>query len=341
MRPELFKLFDNLAPSYTVGAPSYFILLLTGFLFATAIGALWARRIGHDPDVIVDLGLATLLAGVVGGRILHVIADGYFWDYVHLCTDPSLVDWKMDRARCVDPAPATGSCAWISCGSGHVWDAAKGVCHPNPQTTLDKISTCLSWAKFWAGGLTYYGGFIGASAAAVWLLRRDKFPVWKACDMAGIVVPLGLGFGRMGCLLAGCCFGHRTGSALGLSFPGGSPASEAQFKLGELARIRDWSLPVHPTQIYESALSIAIAAYLLMGLHPRKRYDGQVFAAFIALYAVGRFILEFWRADDRGGLINLSTSQLIGLVLIIVAAYIHRRRGGTTPPPSAPVKAAA
>lgn len=336
MRPELFKLFDNLAPSYTVGAPSYFILLLTGFLFATAIGALWARRIGHDPDVIVDLGLATLLAGVVGSRILHVIADGHFWDYVHLCTDPSQVDWKMDRAQCVDPLPATGSCAWMSCGSGHVWDAAKGVCHPNPQTALDKVSTCLSWAKFWAGGLTYYGGFVGASLAAVWLLRRDRFPVWKACDMAGIVVPLGLGFGRMGCLLAGCCYGVRTDSAVGLSFPGGSPASEAQFRIGELARVREWSHPVHPTQIYESAVSIGIAAFLLLYLHPRKRYDGQVFAAFVALYAIGRFVLEFWRDDERGGLLGLSTSQLIGLALVGVAAYIHHRRSAATPPPPPP-----
>jgi phosphatidylglycerol---prolipoprotein diacylglyceryl transferase len=326
MRPELFKLFDQLAPDYTVGAPSYFILLLTGFLFATAVGALWARRIGQDPDVIVDLGLACLLSGVVGGRILHVLADGYFWDYVHLCTDPSLVDWKIDPAQCRPEMD-------------RVWDAAKGVCHPHPKTLGDKVSLCLSWAKFWAGGLTYYGGFLGASAAAVWLLKRDRFPVWKACDMAGIVVPLGLGFGRMGCLLAGCCFGLRTESSLGMSFPPSSPASEAQFKLGELARIREWSHEVHPTQIYESAISIAIAAYLLIGLHPKKRYDGQVFAAFIALYAAGRFVLEFWRADDRGGLLGLSTSQLIGLALVGVAAFIHKKRGGAAPPP--PPRAAA
>ncbi len=318
MRPELFRVFD-------VSAPAYFILLLTGFLFATAVGALWARRIGHDPDVIVDLGLACLLAGVVGGRLLHVLADGYFWDYVHLCTDPAAVDWKIDRSQCTE-------------GMNRVWDAAKGVCHPAPKEMADKVSLCFSWAKFWAGGLTYYGGFIGASAAAVWLLRHDKFPVWKACDMAGIVVPLGLGFGRMGCLLAGCCFGSQTATSFGLSFPGGSPASEAQFKAHELDRLRDWSHPVHPTQIYESAMSLAISAFLVMYLHPRKRYDGQVFAAFIALYAVGRFLLEILRADDRGGLLSLSTSQLIGLALLGVAALIHKRRVASTatPPPAPP-----
>ncbi|WP_438020957.1 prolipoprotein diacylglyceryl transferase [Sorangium sp. So ce315] len=308
MRPELFRLLD-------VAFPAYFLLLLTGFLFATAVGALWARRIGEDPDVIVDLGLACLLAGVVGGRLLHVVADGYFWDYVHLCTDPSQVDWKVEQALC---GPRYNG----------VWDAAKGVCHPTERD-------CFAWAKFWAGGLTYYGGFLGASAAAYLLLKRDRFPFWKAADMAGFAVPIGLGFGRMGCLLAGCCFGLRTDGLLGLSFPPNSPASDAQFKLHELASPRTPSHPVHPTQIYESAMSFAIAAICLLYVHGRKRYDGQVFAVFLGLYALGRFALEFARADDRGGLLGLSTSQLIGLAMAAVAVAIHVTRSRKAAPAAA------
>jgi hypothetical protein len=79
------------------------------------------------------------------GVYVHVIADGYFWDYVHLCTDPARVDWKVEQALCVPRYHG-------------VWDAAKGVCHP--------VETdCFAWAKFWAGGLTYYGGFIAASVS--------------------------------------------------------------------------------------------------------------------------------------------------------------------------------
>ncbi len=299
MRPELFRVFD-------IAFPAYFVLLLTGFLFATAVGSLWARRIGQDPDVVVDLGLAALLMGVVGGRLLHVIADGYFWDYVHLCTDPAQVDWKVDQALC---APRYHG----------VWDAAKGVCHPTE-------SDCFAWAKFWAGGLTYYGGFIGASFGALWLLKRDKFPFWKAADMAGFAIPLGLGFGRMGCLLAGCCFGVESDSALAMSFPPGSPATESQFRAHDLASTNLWSHAVHPTQIYESGASLAIAAFCLVYVHGRKRYDGQVFVAFLVLYAAARFLLELLRADDRGGLAFLSTSQLIGVGLVVVAALIHKRR---------------
>lgn len=300
MRPELFRLFD-------VGFPSYFVLLLSGFLFATALGVLWAKRIGLNPDVVVDLGLAMLLAGVAGARILHVLVDGYFWDYVHLCTDPARVDWPLDRAECVSAA------------YDGIWDAAKGVCHP-------KQADCLAWAKFWAGGLTYYGGFLGATAAAVLLLRRDRFPFWKAADMAGFAVPTGLAFGRMGCLLAGCCFGAPTDAWYGLSFPPRSPASEEQAKSHVLESVRMWSHPVHPTQIYESAASLAIAGFLLVWLMPRKRYDGQIFVGFLVLYAVARFLVEILRRDARGGMIGLSTSQLIGLGLVAAAIVIHRIR---------------
>jgi len=306
MQGRLFTLDLSLfGSSYAIPAPSYFVLLLTGFVFATLMGAIWAKRIGQDPDVVVDLGLAMLLAGIAGGRLLHVFADGYFWDYVHLCTDPSKVDWHLDRAQCLSP------------DYGGIWDAARGVCKPQGRD-------CFAWARFYAGGLAYYGGFLGASVAAWYLLRADRFPFWKAADMAGMVVPLGLGFGRMGCLLAGCCFGSPTSSSLGLVFPPNSPASESEFKAGLLHSMSESSLAVHPTQIYESGASFAISALLILYLHGRKRYDGQVFLAFTVLYAAVRFGLEFLRSDDRGELLGLSTSQLIGVLLIIAALAVHR-----------------
>jgi phosphatidylglycerol:prolipoprotein diacylglycerol transferase len=306
MHSRLFTIeLDFLGSDYSIPFPSYFVLLLSGFLFATITGVIWAKRVGQDPDVIVDLGLAMLLAGVAGGRILHVLADGYLMDYVHLCTDPSKVEWKITRAEC------------LSNGNG-IWNAVQGVCKP-------KEANCFAWAQFYTGGLAYYGGFMGASLAAWFLLKADRFPFWKAADMAGMVIPLGLGFGRMGCLLAGCCFGKPSDGPLALSFPGHSPASEAHWKAKLLRDPGEASLPVHPTQIYESAAAFAISAALVLYLHGRKRYDGQVFLAFVVLYAVARFALEFWRADDRGGLFGLSTSQLIGLALVGGCLYLHKR----------------
>jgi len=253
---------------------------------------------------------------VVGGRIFHVLFDGFFWDYVHLCTDPSLVDWKISRALCE------------SSRYDGVWDEAKRVCHP---TTPD----CFAWAKFWAGGLTYYGGLVFASVTGVLLLRRDRFPVWKATDLSAVGIAVGLGFGRMGCLLAGCCFGLLHDGPLGLSFPPRSPASEAQFKLGQLDSVSQWSHAVHATQIYESAASFAVAGFCMFYVQSRKRYDGEVFVWFLSLYAAARFVLEFWRADDRGGALGLSTSQLIGLLIIAVAFAIHKKRMQTIYRPAA------
>jgi phosphatidylglycerol:prolipoprotein diacylglycerol transferase len=297
MRPELFRLFG-------VGFPAYFVLLVSGFMFATAVGSLWARRIGQSPDAIVDLALAMLVSGVLGGRVLHVLADGYFWDYVHLCTDPSKVVWPFDYATCVSKE------------YGGVWDAAKSQCHPAE-------ADCFAWAKFWAGGLTYYGGFVGSSLGAIYLLRRDGFPFWKAADMAGFAVPLGLAFGRMGCLLAGCCFGRETDVPWGLSFPGGSPASEAEWKAHEILSMHYPSHVRHPTQVYESAVSLAISAFCLYFVLPRKRYDGEVFVVFVAMYATARFVIEYFRDDDRGGISVLSTSQWMGVLLIAAALGAH------------------
>jgi phosphatidylglycerol:prolipoprotein diacylglycerol transferase len=159
--------------------------------------------------------------------------------------------------------------------------------------------------------------------------------------MAGMVVPVGLTFGRMGCTLAGCCFGKAWDSSWALSFPGQSPASEAQWKDKLLQQPSEPSLPVHPTQLYEALASLAIAAFLTLYLHERKRYDGQIFLAFMALYAGARFVIEFFRDDDRGGLLGLSTSQLIGLILIGIAGYLHTRLSKPTAPPAAPATPAA
>jgi phosphatidylglycerol:prolipoprotein diacylglycerol transferase len=98
-----------------------------------------------------------------------------------------------------------------------------------------------------------------------------------------------------------------------------------------------WSEPVHPTQIYESAASLAIAAFCLFFVLPRKRYDGQVFASSLALYAVARFLVEILRRDARGGGFGLSTSQLIGLGLLAAAALIHRARSRARRAPGPPV----
>ncbi|MFW6066696.1 MAG: prolipoprotein diacylglyceryl transferase [Myxococcota bacterium] len=294
--------------------PPYFAMLTIGFGLAIWLGARWAQRMELGRDAIIDLGLYSILWGVIGARLLHVVADGYFWDYVNLCLDPSQVEWAVTQAECRRLEGA--------------WDAEAGVCRPTGRD-------CFAWAAFWQGGLTYYGGLVAAVAFGLWFLRREGLPVLKVADMAGMMVPLGLFWGRMGCFLGGCCFGRVTDHGFGLRFPAWSPASRKQWKLGLLDHPGHASLPVHPTQLYEALGCLAIAAAMMLWLHPRKRFDGQVLLAFLGSYAVLRFVLELWRADDRGGLLGLSTSQLIGagvVVLVAVAWGWQRRRAAAAAP---------
>jgi len=258
----------------------------------------------YDYDTVRLFCIATILWGVVGARILHVIADGYFWDYVHMCTDPSLVEWPYPR----------GSCQSL----GGVWDTAANVCRP-PE------GDCFAWAKFWQGGLVWYGGLLGAGGYGIYFLWREGFPVLKGIDMTGMVIPLGVFFGRLGCWFGGCCFGHQSEHWSAVSFPGWSPASESQYREGLLSHPGLESLPVLPTQLYEAVGCLAIAAFCTLWLHPRKRFDGQVFVVSMALYAIVRFFLEFIRADDRGALWMLSTSQWIGLLIVAAMGYLYVR----------------
>lgn len=318
MKPTLTYVFGT-------AVPSYFALLIVGFLLATMLGVGWARRIRENPDVVVDLGLSMLVFGVLGARLLHVLADGYFWDYVHLCTNPAEVLWKVSKSECtrIVRPDALGALLGDEARALGLWDEVARGCRPAQ-------ADCFAWARFWSGGLTYYGGLIAASLAAWTLLRRDRFPFLRAADMAGMAIPVGLVCGRLGCLLGGCCFGRPFDGALGLVFPPHSPASEAEAKLGELAHAGLPSLSVHPTQLYEALGAWALAAVLVLVRHPKKRFDGQLFLEFLGGYALLRFGLEFLRADDRGGIhigAELSTSQWLGLVLLAGAALSYRAFG--------------
>jgi phosphatidylglycerol:prolipoprotein diacylglycerol transferase len=131
------------------------------------------------------------------------------------------------------------------------------------------------------GGLVFYGGFIGATLSAIIFLKVKKLPLWKFGDALAPGIPLGYAIGRIGCLMNGCCYGKPTSLPWAIHFP------------------RDHEthgIGVHPTQIYESLLSLALFA-ALSWFWPRRKFDGQVFAIYLMGYAVLRSIVEFFRGD--------------------------------------------
>jgi len=296
MNPVFARLFGE-------PVPSFFLFIALAYLLAGVVFVGTAAYERRNADACVDLALLTVVAGIAGGRIAHVLFDGHLADYIHLCTAPELVDWPLDRATCLSPE-------W-----GGVWDGASKACHP-------AHADCFAWARFWSGGLTFYGGLFAAIAAGVWSAKRDGLGMLYALDLAAMAVPLGLSVGRIGCFFAGCCFGAPTSSAIGVVFPPVSDASVAQAKLGIIASKSAWSVPVHPTQLYESAGALVIAAIVAFRVRPRRARDGEPFLAFCILYAALRFGLEFLRADERGGQLGLSTSQWLSVVLVVGAGVL-------------------
>lgn len=277
--------------------PAYFVMLMAAFAACTGIGVRWAKRENRDHDVLIDLALISLITGVAGARMAHVLFDGYLLDYVHLCTDPAQVAWRITEEQCASDFV-----------QGR-WDAAAGVCRPVERD-------CFAWARFWQGGLTWYGGMVLGVGYAMHFLKKEGFPRLKALDLGGMILPVGLFFGRLGCWFGGCCFGRPTDGWWGVSFPPWSPASEKQWQLGLLPHPSYPSLPVIPTQLLEAGGSLAIAFITIGWIQPRKRFDGQTFCVSMVLYAVLRFVLELFRADDRGGALALSTSQWIGILIV-------------------------
>lgn len=165
--------------------------------------------------------------------------------------------------------------------------------------------------KIWEGGLVFYGGIILATITGIIYLKVKKQPVLLVADIFAPALPLGETFGRWGCFLAGCCYGKPTSLPWGVVFPNlvGKPWVVSN-SIG---------LHLHPTQLYSSASAFLIFL-VTQFLKKKKPYDGFLMLITFLLYAVERFIIEFFRGDERGWVIKdyLSTSQFLSLIVIAI-----------------------
>jgi phosphatidylglycerol:prolipoprotein diacylglycerol transferase len=160
----------------------------------------------------------------------------------------------------------------------------------------------------WKGGLVFYGGLLGALMVGTWYIRRHQLPLWKITDILAPSIAAGQAIGRLGCFSAGCCYGRQTDLPWAVTFT--DPNCLAPLGVQR-----------HPTQLYSSAAALVIFLLLLL-IYRFHRFRGQVFWSYVVLYSVGRFILEYFRGDERGfvRLLGhvLSTSQLISALALII-----------------------
>ncbi len=252
MFPQLFHI-----GSFAV--PTYGILVATGVLLGLWISVRNSARQGIKPENAWDFGIAVVLAGILGSKILYI-----------------LVDWK---------------------------------------TYAEHPKEIFSLATLQAGGV-FSGGLIGAFIVAWWFLRKYNMPALATCDAFSPGLALGHAVGRVGCFSAGCCYGKATTHFWGITFT--NPVANANSGT-------PLNIPLEPTQLIESAAELVIFG-ILTWMFARKKFDGQIFGAYLFLYGIARFLIEFLRDDPgRGGPYfggALSGTQLISIGLVLAGGII-------------------
>ncbi len=172
----------------------------------------------------------------------------------------------------------------------------------------------------WSDGSGIYGGMVGGLAGIGVLARMRKLPLLDILDAGAVPFPLGFATGKLGCLLAGCCYGRRCDGFPGLSFRPGSLAYRTQLRAGEIPGDATSSLPVHPTQLYELAFGVLFFAALLL-YRRRSPFRGALLCACLAGYSAWRFTIEFFRDDPgrHGFNAGISDSQVMALIILAAA----------------------
>lgn len=180
----------------------------------------------------------------------------------------------------------------------------------------------------WHGGLAIHGGLIGGITVAWLYLKRRSVPFWRMADAVAPALILGQAFGRFGNFMNGDAHGRPTTMPWGIVFP---PESIAGSEFPGMA--------LHPTMLYELFINLSIFLFLWLYLKNKDHRDGLIFSSYIALYSIGRFIVEHFRADSLM-LGNIRAAQLVSLTLAGIAiAIIFLKRLYAAPAQERPTKA--
>ncbi|HEY9254818.1 MAG TPA: prolipoprotein diacylglyceryl transferase [Stenotrophomonas sp.] len=181
--------------------------------------------------------------------------------------------------------------------------------------------------KVWEGGMSFHGGLLGVLAGCLWWVRRQRLHFFDVMDFVAPLVPLGLGFGRLGNYIGGELWGKYTGGGWGVIFPRAEQSLQglpwdqlqAQYASGALN-----PLARHPSQLYEAFLE-GVVMFVVLWLYsakPRARY--AVSGLFALMYGLFRFLVEFVRMPDEGVYVAfgwLTRGQILSLPLILLGLW--------------------
>jgi phosphatidylglycerol---prolipoprotein diacylglyceryl transferase len=335
----------------TLPINSYGFAIMVGFLLASWIAVRQAKPLGIKSDFILDLGIISMIAGILGAKINYLLqypqelgGNGkslwgdmgldplgalllgpipfafWFWRMKTLGEKVVLFSWQSIVLMIL-----TLVLALVGTRALYLW-------HNSGE---------YNWAVFekWQSGFVLYGGLIAGIAAGLLYIKMRGYSIAQISDIVAPSVMLALAFGRIGCFMNGCCHGKPGTSFLCVSFPPDSPAAHLQKKpFGQR------SDPVHPTQLYETAAAIAFFFILSWFYRKKRKAQGEVFLLMCMLYSAWRFVIEFNRGDDRPAWLGeLSYSQVVSMALFVGAGiwmFLLRSRppaeGANAAPPSPP-----
>ena len=193
----------------------------------------------------------------------------------------------------------------------------------------EHLGELFSLSTLQAGGV-WSGGLLLALVLCIWYMRRNDMPVLRTCDAFVPGLALGHAFGRIGCFAAGCCWGRETHVPWAVTFR--NPLANAIVGT-------PLNVPLHPTQLYEMVLELCNCLFLVW-LIRRKKFEGEIIGAYMIIYGIGRYFIEFFRGDPgRGEFLGfMSGTQAISLCLVIGGGLLWVRRVALAPP--LPIKAA-
>ncbi len=205
-------------------------------------------------------------------------------------------------------APRTGLSAAAISDAG-VWIIVGGIVGARVLYVVSYWERSFAGQPWWEifavhhGGLVFYGGLVGASLATILFAWRRRIALWPLADVLAPSIALGHVFGRLGCLMNGCCHGAACSLPWAIHYPSSHETGGAG---------------VHPTQIYEAGLNLILYG-ALAALYRRKKFDGQVFAVYLLAYAVLRSVVEIFRGDYATRTFGLLTPAHWVSVGILVA----------------------
>lgn len=197
-----------------------------------------------------------------------------------------------------------------------------GIVVPMAIDTVEHLARNGRFTVHWSG-MTSFWGYLAGFAVVMALTRRYALPLGRFADVTAAPLGGALVLARLGCFLAGCDFGKVTAGPLAMRFPHASPAWHEHVRAGVLPPGRDASLPVHPTQLYEAAVGLAMIAVALVVSRTAwgRERGGRTFLAAAATYGVGRIGVEMLRGDASRGLwLGLSSGQMFSLLLLAAVA---------------------